>query len=427
MTVSPRPGAAAAPDAPHGPDRPARPPLFVALVLVMGVGPFATDMYIAALPALRESLHTTATVAQLTLTTFIVGFALGQLVIGPISDARGRRVLLLAGAIAFTVLSVACALGPTGPVLVALRFGQGIVAGGGAALGRAVVTDTYRGDRAAAMFGAISSLSFLGPVVAPAIGGLILANGTWRTVFAALAGFGALMVVGVLAGIPETLPPHRRQPAGLVRTARRMGALARRWSFMRHVLVQCLATAGFFTYIGGSSFVLQTVFRVSPSRYTVVFATNAAAMAAAGLVFRLVVVRLGAVRLRAVGVSAAMVGSTALLAVAVVAPDGDGVPLAVPWALLCLVGAGMGLTLPATTALAQEAGRHSAGSAAALQGGLSFLAGALVTPLTGIAGYQTLLPMALMMTVFSVAAFVAMASGGRLTGRGARSARSRSR
>lgn len=395
---------------------PVRSPALIALVLVMGVGPFATDMYIAALPQLQHSLRTTATVAQLTLTTFIVGFALGQLVIGPLSDARGRRALLLAGAIAFTVLSLACAVSPTGPVLVALRLCQGVVAGGGAAIGRAVVTDTKRGNRAAATFGAISSLTFLGPVVAPLVGGIVLGQGTWRTVFAVLAAFGALMVLAVFVGIKETLPRDRRQPAGLGQMASRIKVLAQQWSFMQHVAVQCLAAAGFFTYIGGSSFVLQSVFDVGPSLYTVIFAGNAAAMAGAGLVFRFVVLRHGAVWLRAVGVCACSVGSAALLVVAVVAPDDSRVPLAVVWALLCVVVAGMGLTMPATTALAQEAGRPSAGSAAALQGGSTFLTGALVTPLTSVFGYRTLLPMALVMAVFFIAAFVAAVG----TGRGAR-------
>jgi DHA1 family bicyclomycin/chloramphenicol resistance-like MFS transporter len=343
----------------------------------------------------------------LTLTGFIIGSAAGQLVIGPLSDARGRRGLLLGGATAFTVLSLACAVCSNGPLFVLLRLAEGIVAGGALAICRAVVTDTYRGDRAAAAFGAIASVTFLGPIVAPALGGVILHFGDWRAVFVTIAAFGLIMTVALAAGVPESLPPARRHPAGLRDTAARMAALLRQWSFMRHVVVQCLATAGFFTYIGGSSFVLQTVFGAGPALYTVIFATNAAAMAVAGLVFRMIVVRAGAERLRAVGVTACTVAAVALLATALAARHG-GAPIAVPWALLCVVVAGMGLVLPATTALAQEAGRHAAGTAAALQGGLSFLVGAAVTPLTGIAGYHSLVPMALAMTLFYVAALVAV-------------------
>ncbi|WP_434741531.1 multidrug effflux MFS transporter [Micromonospora sp. SH-82] len=381
-----------------------RTPSLVALVLLLGVGPFATDTYIAALPQLQDSLATSATVAQLTLTTFVVGLATGQLLLGPLSDAWGRRRLLLAGCALFVVLSVVCALAPNGTVLVTARLLQGVVAGGGVALARATVTDTHRGDRAAATFGLISSITFLSPVIAPAVGGVILANGTWRTVFFALAGLGVAMFVAVLVGIRETLPPHRRQPAGLRQTGLRMADLARDWGFMRHVVLVCLATGGFFIYIGGSSFVLQTAFDVTPSTYTIVFATNAAAMAGAGLLFRVLVLRVGAERLRAVGVAVSTVGALALLATALLDPA--VVPLALPWSLLCLVVGGMGFTMPATTALAQEAGRRSAGTAAALQGGLSFLTGALVTPVTGLLGYDTLLPMAAATAVFFVAAAV---------------------
>lgn len=169
--------------------------------MVMGVGPFATDTYLAALPEMQDALSTSPTVVQLTLTAFIVGMAAGQLLLGPLSDSYGRRRLLLTCTLVFTVLSVVCAASPDGTVLVAARLVQGIVGGGGVAIGRAVVTDTHHGDRAAATFGVITSFTFLGPILAPAAGGLILAHGTWRTVFAALAGLGLLMVLGVAMAV----------------------------------------------------------------------------------------------------------------------------------------------------------------------------------------------------------------------------------
>ncbi|MBO3737490.1 multidrug effflux MFS transporter [Actinoplanes flavus] len=385
---------------------PPRRPALVALILVMGVGPFATDTYIAALPELQSTLETSATVAQLTLTAFIVGLAAGQLLIGPLSDSFGRRRLLLGCAVLFAALSAVCGLSPTGGVLVAARLLQGFVAGGGVALGRAVVTDTYRGDRAAATFGAISSVTFFGPVIAPAIGGAILAHGTWRTVFAALTVLGGLMALAVALGVTETLPPERRHPAGLRALGVRMADLARDGGFMRHVALQCLAGAGFFTYIGGSSFVLRSVYDLSPTQYTIIFASNAAGMAAFSLMFRALVVRAGAVRLRAVGITVSTLGAAGLPVVAVIGPE--TVPLAVPWALLCTVVAGMGFSIPATTALAQEAGRRAAGTASALQGGLTFLTAALVTPLTGVFGHDTLTPMAIAMSGFFAAAFLLM-------------------
>ena len=392
-------------------------PALWALVLVTGVGPLATDMYIAGLPELRRSLGTTAAVAQLTLTAFIVGMAVGQLVVGPLSDARGRRLLMLVCAALFAATSVTCAWAPTGPVLVAIRLVQGVVAGGGVAVGRAVVSDRYTGAAAATRYGTLASITFLGPVVAPAIGGVVLAVGSWRTIFALLAAVGLAMVVAVVVALPESLPPERRHPAGLGQTLRRMGGLLADWPFLRHVVVQCLATAGFFTYIGGSSFVLETAYGISQSTYAVVFATNATAMVLASAGFRLLVGRYGAARLRSVGLAASTLAAGALLVLAVSDRDAS-VPFAVPWVLLCVVVAGMGLCIPGTTALAQEAGRRAGGTASALQGGLTFLVGAAVTPLTGLIGYRTLLPMAVLMAGFLVVATVVLFATGshRVTG-----------
>ena len=384
-----------------------RAPAMAALVLVTGIGPWAVDTYVAALPQLQRSLHTTAAVAQLTLTAFIIGVALGQLVLGPLSDARGRQSLLYGGTAAFTVTSVCCALAPTGPLLVAARLGQGIAAGCGVAVGRAVVGDVYRGAEAAKRYGTMAGIIFLGPVIAPALGGVVLTVGSWRTIFGGLALVGLVMMLAVRLGIPETLPRGSRHGQGLRSTTVRMLDLLGDWSFMRHVTVQCLTTAGFFTYIGGSSFVLQTVYGMSPSEYAALFATNAATMAAFSGVFRVTVARVGASRLRGVGLLLAVVSSFGLVTLGItehrVLP-----PLPLVWGLLAMMTAGMGLVLPATTALAQEAGRRSRGTASALQGGLSFLVGALVTPLTGFVGYDSLLPMAVLMVMFFVAAFTLM-------------------
>src|SRR4051794_5510608 len=290
-------------------------PSTLGLVLVTGIGPLAVDTYVAGLPELQRSLSTTATVAQLSLTAFIVGIALGQLTLGPFSDGHGRRPLLLGGTVVFTLASIACALAPTGPALVGARLVQGVVAGCGVAVGRAVVSDHYEGDAAAARFGTLSAIVFLGPVIAPALGGVILGVGSWRHVFGMLTALGVAMVLAVLWGLPESLPPQRRQGHGVRDASARMLDLLRDKGFTNHVIVQCLATAGFFTYIGGSSFVLETTYGVSQSRYAVLFATNAAAMAASGLAFRLLVTRVGAARLRTVGVLAATTAAAGLLVV----------------------------------------------------------------------------------------------------------------
>ncbi len=172
------------------------------------------------------------------------------------------------------------------------------------------------------------------------------------------------------------------------------------------MLVQCLATAGFFTYIGGSSFVLQSSLGISRTTYTVLFATNAAGMAVASVVFRLGVARVGPHRLRALGITASATAVLALASYAVLVRG--AVSLGPTWVLLGLAVAGMGLSIPATTALAQEAGRATGGTASALQGSLTFGVGAAATPLTGLLGLETVRGMASIMAVFFAAALVAV-------------------
>ena len=257
------------------------PPLAV-LVLVTGVGPLALDTYLAALPALQHSLSTSAAVAQLTVTTYLAGLALGQLVIGAVSDGTGRRIPLLCSTAAFMTTCIVCAIAPNAGLLIAARLLGGLAAGAGVATGRAVVSDCYEGDAAAKKFGTLASINFLGPVIAPAIGGLILTVGTWRTIFWILSGLGLVMFLAVAARLPETLPPSERHRGGVTSAGARMVDLLGDRVYLRHVVVSCLATAGFFTYIGGSSFVLQTVYGISQTEYALVFSVNAVAMVVAG-------------------------------------------------------------------------------------------------------------------------------------------------
>ena len=259
------------------------------------------------------------------------------------------------------------------------------------------------------MFGTLSVAGLIAPVIAPAIGGVLTATvGGWRVVFWFLAVVGAVMAVAAYTGLPETLPAQRRQPGGLRQLGRRAADLLTDRRFAAPVLVQCLTMAGFFVYIGGSSFVLQEELGVSARLYTIVFATNAVAMVATSVVFRFLVIRTGPVVLRRVAVVTQTAGVAMVFLAALFAP-GHRPPLAVVWAGLAVMTAGLGMYLPANAAITQHAGRRAAGTASAFGGGLPFLAGALTTPLTGLIGDQTVLTMAAGMALFFAAAAVAFA------------------
>jgi len=389
-------------------------PAFWVLVLLSGVSALATDMYLPALPAVGASLGGGDVGAQLTLTAFLVGFAGGSLALGPVSDAVGRRPMMLWGPAAFAAASLACALAPGVELLVAARLLQGVAAAAGAVCARAVVSDVHHGADAAARFGLLTAVGLLGPVVAPTLGAAVLLVGDWRAVFGVLAGVGLLQLVGAWRAVPESLPPAARQHPSVAATWARVLDLLGDVRFARHVLVACLATAGFFSYIGGSSLVLQQVYGIGAGLYGLVFATNGAAMAVSSFAFARLVRRWSVVALRRTGLVLAAGSSTALLVAALLAglAAGQGVggqapPLALTWVLLSGLTAGMGLVLPAGFALAQAAGDRSRGTASALSGGLAFSCGAVVIPVTGAAGTASVVPMAALMSVPLALAVVA--------------------
>jgi DHA1 family bicyclomycin/chloramphenicol resistance-like MFS transporter len=377
-----------------------------ALVLVTGSTTLSTDTYIAALPALRRSLDTTASAAQLTLTACILGMAIGQILIGPVTDARGRRRIALVAIVLFAVMSAVCAVASSAGVMIPARAVQGVACGAAACVGRAMVTDTWVGREAAAKFGTLTSISLLGPVAGPVLGGVLELLGGWRAVFWFLAVLGAAMLVAAWFGLPETLPVSRRQPGGLRALGARSADLLRDRRFIAPVITACLTTGGFFIYIGGSSIVLQSDLRISPQLYTVVFSVDAGTMILSSVLFRLLVVRVGPHLLRRCAVIVQTVAVLALLVVCLTAP-GHHPALAPVWVCLAVMTSGLGTFLPANSSIAQQAGRRSAGAASALTGGLPYIVGSATTPLTGWFGAETVLVMGVGMAVFFTLAAIA--------------------
>lgn len=383
-------------------------PSFVALVLITGTTALSTDTYIAALPQIETTLGTSAIVSQLTMTACIAGMAIGGLLGGPISDARGRRNLIVASTIVFSAMSVLCALAPSGWLLVVERAAQGMACGAASGIGRAVVTDSSAGRLAAARFGSLAAVSLVAPVVGPVIGGGLLRLGDWRLVFWFLAIVGAAMIVAALYGLPETLPVADRRPGGIRQMGLRAQELLADPLFRNPVLVQCVTTGGFFIYIGGSSFVLQHDLGISQQAYALVFAVNAGAMMTSSVVYRLLVMRTGPHLLRNVAVVVQTVPVSALFVATLTSHD-HRPPLAAVWICLSGMTLGLGTYLPSNSPIVQILGRRYGGTASALGGGLPFLVGALMTPLTGLLGQQSVMAMsAAMVAFFAVAAIGAV-------------------
>lgn len=380
------------------------------LILLIGAlgafGPLSIDMYLPGLPELRADFAVGASQTQLTLSACLLGLATGQLLSGPVSDALGRRRPLLVGVALYAIASLACAFAPSIGVLVALRFVQGFAGAAGIVIARSVVRDLYSGVAAARFFSLLLLVSGLAPILAPILGGQLLRVTSWRGVFVVLALIGVGLVVSAAAFLKETLPPERRQPGGIrpiLRTFRRL--IADR-VFLGYSLSGGLALGALFSYISGSPFVLQDIYGVSPQRFSLIFGMIAAGYVTCGQINGRLVGRVAPRALLRFGLITMTVASIAfLLLVSLGGSGGVGLIGIVP-TLMALV-ASLGFILPNSTALALSDHPQVAGSASALIGLLQYAVGATAAPLVGLAGEDTALPMALVITTATTAALLA--------------------
>ncbi|QJT01318.1 multidrug effflux MFS transporter [Streptomyces asoensis] len=386
--------------------------LLVTLVLggLTATPPLSMDMYLPALPEVTRSLHAPAATVQLTLTACLAGMALGQLVVGPMSDRWGRRRPLLAGLVVYVVATALCALAPTVELLVACRLVQGLAGAAGIVIARAVVRDLYDGVAMARFFSTLMLISGVAPVVAPLIGAQILRATDWRGVFVLLTGVGLLLAVAVWTRLPETLPAAERHAGGVGEALRSMRRLLGDLPFTGYMLTGGFTFAALFAYISASPFVVQEIYGASPQTFGLLFGVNSVGLVLIGQVNgRVLVGRVRLDRVLAVGLSVVVLAATALLLMTT-GVFGE-VGLAPVAAALFVLMSAMGVTLPNAQTLALMRVRHSAGSASALLGTSSFLIGAIASPLVGIAGEHTAVPMAVVQlaaALVAVACFVGM-------------------
>ncbi|MEU9338949.1 multidrug effflux MFS transporter [Streptomyces sp. NPDC048290] len=369
--------------------------LLVTLILggLTATPPLAMDMYLPALPEVTDALHAPAATVQLTLTACLAGMALGQLVVGPMSDRWGRRRPLLAGLAVYVLATALCALAPNVETLVAFRLIQGLAGAAGIVIARAVVRDLYDGVAMARFFSTLMLISGVAPIVAPLIGGQVLRVTDWRGVFVVLSVVGVLLALVVWAKLPETLPPAERHAGGVGEALRAMRGLLSDLTFTGYMLTGGFAFASLFAYIAASPFVVQEIYGASPQTYSLLFGLNSIGLVICGQINgRVLIGRVSLERVTGVGLAIVIAASAALLLMTSgVFGEAGLVPVA---AGLFVLMSAMGITLPNAQTLALLRVRHAAGSASALLGTSSFLIGAIASPLVGVAGEHTAVPMA---------------------------------
>ncbi|KEO84834.1 multidrug effflux MFS transporter [Tumebacillus flagellatus] len=375
--------------------------LIIVLGALAGFAPLSIDMYLPALPTMSTELNASTSAAQLTLTACLLGLALGQLFLGPLSDIRGRRGPLLIGLLVYTAASFLCAVSPNIWMLVGLRFLQGLAGSAAIVISRAVVRDYYSGSEMTKFFSLLMLVNGLAPILAPIIGGQLLKFTSWQGVFVVLGALGLLMFLAVLFGLRESLPVENRSQGGIKNTLVTLGAIMKDRVFMGYGLSQGLVMASMFAYISGSPFVLQNIYDVSPQLYSLLFAINGIGIVLAGQVTGRLASRVATGNVLTAGLLMSLVGAVLLN---VMFASGAGL-VGVMVGLFLIVSC-VGVVGPTSTSLAMENHGRNAGSAAALLGVTQLFAGAIAAPLVGLGGSYSSTPMGLVILVASAGAML---------------------
>lgn len=382
---------------------PSRLRIITVLGLMIALGPLTIDMYLPALPRIAEDLVVSSSVVQLTLTGTLAGLALGQLIIGPLSDSLGRRVPLMAGIALHMLASLVCLFAPNIEVLGAGRVLQGFGAAAAAVVAVAVVGDLYVDSAAATVMSRLILVLGVAPVIAPSLGAVVLLKASWHWIFAVLVVLaGALLLLAALA-LPETLPVPNRRPLHVRSIVATYGELLRDFRFVTLVLVAALSMAGLFGYIAAAPFVLQGDYGLNQQSFALVFA--------AGAIILIGATQSNVVLLRRFSPQAIMLGALVVSVIAaivfvVLAVTGVGGLAGFLAPVLVILG-GMGLVLPNAPAVALSRHHDAAGTAAALLGAAQFGLGAVTAPVVGMLGNNEF-ALALVMLVGSAVALAAM-------------------
>jgi len=390
-----------------GSTAPSRVRMIAVLGALVALGPLTIDMYLPALPKIADDLSVSSSVAQLTLTGTLAGLALGQLIVGPLSDSLGRRRPLMAGIVLHMLASLVCLFAPNIAVLGVARGLQGMGAAAAMVVAIAVVGDLYADSVAATVMSRLMLVLGVAPVVAPSLGAAVLLKASWHWVFAALVVLaGGLLLLAALA-LPETLPASHRRPLKVRSIAATYVEVIRDVRFVMLVLVAALAMSGLFAYIAGASFVLQGHYGLDQQAFALVFGAGAVALIGATQ-FNVVLLRRFAPQSIVVWalVAASLAG---VVFVGLSYEHIGGLPgFVLPiWAIL----AAMGLVIPNAPAVALSRHPDAAGTAAALLGAAQFGLGATVAPLVGVLGNNEI-ALALVMTAGMVIALLALLAVG---------------
>ena len=348
------------------------------LVLLLGVlsafGPFVVDLYLPSLPQLATFFETSASMTQLTLTTAMIGLAVGQLLLGPLSDKFGRKIPLIISLVIYIISTILIVYAPNIEAMIVLRVIQGLSSAGSVVISRAVATDLYRGREMTRFFGLLMTINGLAPIISPILGSLLLEYISWKGVFVFLALIGVIVLFFCFR-LKESLSAENRLQGSIFVTFSTFGVIIKNRLFMSYVGIESFLLGAMFAYIAASPFILQSFYGLSAFIFSLCFGANGAALVIGSNVGG----KMSNGKALAIGVLGFVVVALYTIAVLIIQPYWLFVEIGF-FAMLLL----MGITFPAISTLAMESERQYAGSASALLGFAPFFLGGVVSPLVGI-------------------------------------------
>ncbi|HBF06118.1 MAG TPA: Bcr/CflA family drug resistance efflux transporter [Prevotella sp.] len=345
------------------------------LGMLTAFGPFVTDFYLPVLPEMSVFFHTSPALASLSLTSGMLGLAVGQVFIGPLTDKYGRKKILVGSMLMFAIASILCIISPNIYIFNLMRLFQGLAGAGGIVISKSMSTDMFSGKELANFMAILGSINGIAPVCAPVVGGLMAGVTNWQGVFGLLLGIG-IILMGCSMRLPETLTPEHRLQKSIMQVYANLFRVFRNRLFSLSTLAEMACFFTFFAYISSSPFILQQVYGLSPFHFSLCFALNALTIgigAGIGPQFKHTntALKCGAIDM----MIAAVCLSFCLFVHA---------HLVVVMGFYIYMMISFGLMQPGLTATALDAERQNAGAASAIFGASGFVAGAISSPIVGI-------------------------------------------
>jgi DHA1 family bicyclomycin/chloramphenicol resistance-like MFS transporter len=360
------------------------------LALLTSLGPVSTDMYLPSLPDIGRTLAASAAEVQLTLSAYLVGFAIGQIFYGPVSDRYGRKPILLVALSLYCAASFGCALAPNIDLLILLRVLQAVGASGAIVIARAAVRDLYAGARAGRELSLMGAIMALAPVIAPPIGGVLQTAFGWRANFLVALAIGLAVAALVWRLLPETLRQPLPHPASIAVMARDYALFSRHGAFLSYLAIVALSYAGLFAWISGSSFVLQDLYGLTPFQFGISFTLCGIGFLCGTTIAARLVTRIGLDRTMGLG-AFALAGGGFAMAAALAVGLSSVAALVLPMVVYL---AGLGLAMPQAMAGALTPFPHNAGAASSFMGFVQQTGAALVGVVVGQLVGETAWPVA---------------------------------